>query len=322
MKKLLLFIFLLSISFSLFGQKIENNSKTFFYENKGQIVDQKGKENSKVKYLFNSHGLNVQLKNEGFSYDVYEVQKTLNKDYARKENDLSSKKNRPKFNQNLQFHRVDIDFVGASRNPQIIAEGKSTDYDNYYNIPGKTEGVTEVHRFQKLIYKNLYPNIDLVFFKPDDTLKPVEYNFIVHPGGKISDIQLKFKGAKTKLKDGKLSMKLRFGEMQENIPHSWEEVGTAKKTIAVQFKDLGDQTFGFNSLNDTSDKIMVIDPVPTRIWGTYNNHTIGGSIENFIKSSKNSDFVYESSQITNANNLATTGTFMTSTVLGINTDMS
>ena len=61
MKKLLLFTFLLSISFSLFGQKIENNSKAIFYENKGQIVDQKGKENSKVKYLFNSPGLNVQL---------------------------------------------------------------------------------------------------------------------------------------------------------------------------------------------------------------------------------------------------------------------
>lgn len=152
MKKLLLFFLIFIVFTSLFSQNLKSDSKHFFYENKGQIVDLKGKKNSKVKYLFNSPGLNVQLKNEGFSYDVYEVQKTINKDYARKENDLSSKKQRPKFNQKLQFHRVDINFVGAKRNPQIIAEGKSTDYDNYYNLPNKTEGVANVHRFEKVTY--------------------------------------------------------------------------------------------------------------------------------------------------------------------------
>jgi hypothetical protein len=40
-------------------------------------------------------------------------------------------------------------------------------------------------------YENIYPNID-VFSIPKDSLKTVEYNFVVHPKGKISDIQLKF----------------------------------------------------------------------------------------------------------------------------------
>lgn len=137
---------------------------------------------------------------------------------------------------NFQYHRVDIDFINGNKNPQIIAEGKSTDYDNYYNVPGKPEGITNVHRFKKITYKNLYPNIDLVFFKPSDTLKPVEYNFVVNPGGKISDIQLKFNGAKTKLKDGKLSMNLRFGEMQENIPESWTENFRKKRRLMFLLK--------------------------------------------------------------------------------------
>ena len=108
----------------------------------------------------------------------------------------------------------------------------------------------------------------MVFFKPDDSLKPIEYNFIVNPGGKISDIKLKFKGAKTPIKDGKISMNLRFGEMQENIPHSWEENGNSKNTIDVEFTDLGNDIFGFKSEKNISEKVMVIDPVPTRIWGT------------------------------------------------------
>lgn len=39
-----------------------------------------------------------------------------------------------------------------------------------------------------------------------------------------------------------------------------------KENIDVSFKDFGDQTFGFNSPFDISDKTIVIDPVPTRIW--------------------------------------------------------
>ncbi|QOW09604.1 T9SS type B sorting domain-containing protein [Kaistella flava (ex Peng et al. 2021)] len=307
MKQTLLFLFLFSFSTTLFSQKSKNNSNAFFYENKGQIVDQDGKENSKVKYLLNIGGLNVQLKNEGFSYDVYDVRKTLIKRKKRKEDNLSVKdKQRPEYDLKFQFHRVDINFVGANRNSQIIAEGKSEDYDNYYNLPNKPEGVENVHRFEKVTYKNLYSNIDLVFFKPKDTLKPVEYNFIVNPGGKISDIQLKFSGAKTKLKDGKLSMNLRFGEMQENIPHSWEEEGIAKNTISVQFKDLGNQTFGFASEKNISDKVVVIDPVPTRIWGSY----FGGNGEDygFIKADKNNN-IYVFGTTGSVNNIATTGSY-------------
>ncbi len=239
MKKIyILFIFLHYIS--IFSQqKIQSQSDFYFYENKGQIVDQEGKLNPKVKYLFNSGGLNVQIKKEGFSYDVYEVEKTKKKK-SKVENSLTVIDRKPKddFDYKFKFHRVDIDFLDANKNPEIIAEGKSTDYENYYNIPGKPEGITEVHRYEKITYKNIYPKVDLVFFKPNDTTKTIEYNFIVNPGGRISDIKMKFKGAKTKLKDGKLSMNLRFGEMQENIPHSWIEEKTSKTDITVQFKEI------------------------------------------------------------------------------------
>ena len=270
MKKLY-FLFIFSFFISVFSQqKLQSQSDFYFYENKGQIIDQKGNANSKVKYLFNSGGLNVQIKKEGFSYDVYEVEKTKKKK-SKIENSLTAFDRKPKdeFDYKFKFHRVDIDFLNANKNPEIIAEGKSTDYENYYNIPHKPEGVTEVHRYQKITYKNIYPNVDLVFFKPKDTAKTIEYNFIIHPKGKISDIKLKFKGAKTKLKDGKLSMNLRFGEMQENIPHSWIEEPSKKTDLSVQFKEIENGVFGFAAPQDSFDKTVVIDPVPTRIWSTY-----------------------------------------------------
>jgi hypothetical protein len=156
-------------------------------------MDQEGKANPDVKYLFLSHGLNVQLRKNGFSYDVYEVKKKVNPNWSKFRNDQSidaKEYHHDEFLYENQFHRIDVELINSNKTVKIIAEGKSSDYDNYYNIPNKPKGVTNVHRYQKVSYKNIYPNIDLVFFKPNDTLKPVEYNFIINPGGKISDIKM------------------------------------------------------------------------------------------------------------------------------------
>ncbi|WP_312902824.1 hypothetical protein [Chryseobacterium taichungense] len=64
----ILFLLTFFSCISIFSQKkTPANNDYFFYENKGQIVDQDGKENPNVKYLFLSNGLNVQLKQNGFS---------------------------------------------------------------------------------------------------------------------------------------------------------------------------------------------------------------------------------------------------------------
>ena len=209
--KLLFFIALITIS--SFAQ---NKNKTIgFKENKGQIIDQKGKPNNAVKYLLNSGGLNVQLRKNGFSYDVYEAKKhPINHSHDEKKKPLPfpSKDNEklPDYTLEYQFHRIDIDFVNSNPKVEFITEEKSLDYDNYYNVPNKPEGVLMVHQYKQITYKNIYPNIDVVFSVPKDTLKTVEYNFVVHPKGKISDIQLKFSGAQTELVDNKIRMQCSF----------------------------------------------------------------------------------------------------------------
>lgn len=308
MRKTLLF-FTVVICGLVFAQKqhIQNN-QYYFYENKGQIIDQDGRENTDVRYLYHSGGLNVQLRNHGFSYDIYETKKAPNPNFSKhNRNGLTDQKayDPDEFIYEKQIHRIDIELLNSNQNSKIIAEGRSSDYDNYYNIPHKPKGITNVHRYHKILYKNIYPNIDLAFFKPDDTLKPIEYNFIINAGGKISDIKMKFSGAPALIKDGKLAMNVRFGEIHENIPNSWIE-GLRRENINVSFKDLGDQTFGFNSPVDSSNKIIIIDPVPTRIWGSY----AGGAGEDYgrVKTdSQNTVYVYGS---TNSNtNFATSGTY-------------
>jgi gliding motility-associated-like protein len=270
MKLKLLLLFLL-ITLSSFAQK--SKQTIGFKENKEQVIDQNGKPNNAVKYLLNSRGLNVQLRNNGFSYDIYETKKHPIKQRIEGKRTFSSlghnDKKVPNYTLEYVFHRIDIDFVNSNPNVELITDKASSDYDNYYNIPNKPEGVINVYQYQQITYKNIYPNIDVVFSIPKDTLKTVEYNFVVHPKGNISDIKLKFNGAKTELVDNKIRMQVRFGEMEETLPASWTEDGMSKKSINVVYTKIKKDVYGFETANAVSNNTLIIDPVPVRLWGTY-----------------------------------------------------
>lgn len=318
MKQTLLLFFLL-LTTHLFSQN--KNQSIGFKENKGQIFDQKGKPNTAVKYLLNSNGLNVQLKKNGFSYDVYEVKQTpivLSQTRKTLPYQIPEKdKEKPEYNLEYTFHRIDIDFLNSNSKVELITEQKSADFDNYYNIPNKPEGITGVYQFKQITYKNIYPNIDVVFTIPNDPKKVVEYNFVIHPKGKVSDIQLKFNGAETDLVDNKIQMNVRFGKMEETLPASWIEEGNRKKEIEVGYRKIKKNVYGFSSLEAVSGKTIVIDPVPVRLWGTY----YGGEGFDYATSifSKD-DFVYLAGVTYSKNNIASTGSFQISYTLGMDYD--
>lgn len=97
-------------------------------------------------------------------------------------------------------------------------------------------------------------------------MKPIEYNFVVKPGGKVSDIKMKFNGAQTSLKNNRIIMKLRFGDMQESIPLSWLFDGNVKTKTEINFKQINENTYGFIGKQDSYDKTLIIDPVPSPLW--------------------------------------------------------
>ena len=242
----------------------QQDTKIGFTENKGQIHDQNGKVNRTVKYLLNMQGLNVQLMANSFSYDAWVAEKPQ-KAVKNPFDELTLPVGQEQAPGKVQFHRVDIELEGANPHPELVVANALPGVDNI--MDGPTE-IRDIHSYGKVTYKDIYPGIDLEFLAKKGTDKPVEYNFIVHPGADASQIKMRYKGADAiALKDGQIEMKLSLGTLKERIPASY--IQQDGNSLAVQYKQLNEDIYAFNIPAYDHSKTLVIDPTPTLMWATY-----------------------------------------------------
>ena len=312
---LLLFLLPLLITLHINGQNIEGKTTkpkpplTGFIQNEGQIIDQNNNLNPEVKFLFNQPGLNIQLKNNSFSYDAYTVKiidKPKNDDAIEKIKSIHPSEIKYK------FHRIDVKFIGANTSPLIIPEDQGNDYLNYYTTSTPEAGITHVNHFEKVTYRNLYPGIDLEFLAHPGTLKPFEYNFIVHPGADISLIKWTYNGSNNiNLYNGAMNIKTALGTLSENIPLSYEK--ETQKAIKISYKNLGNGIYGFDGVTN-SEKTIIIDPLPILNWSTYYGGTVLDETDGVsIDPSGN---IVVTGETTSTTNIATTGAYQTSMLGG------
>ena len=236
---------------------------TSFIENKGQIIDQNNLPNPTVKYLWNGGGMKLQLRDNAFSYEVLRSEK-----FPRRK-PLPESMMKDKRYQGLRdslvwhSHRVDVSLINANPHPELVAEEAQTEVLNYYTTGTPEEGVTNVHQYGKVTYKNIYPNIDLEFETSNNTAHPFKYNFIVHPGGDVNAIQLHYEGADgTALKQGSIQITTANGKLEEAIPASFTAENS--KSVNVKYQSFANNTYGFKAGKYPASQTLVIDP-----WATY-----------------------------------------------------
>jgi len=264
-----------------------------FEKNVGQIINQYNKKNNQITYSLKLNNFNVNLTKKGFNYDFYE-------------ND----------NNYLKTHRLEFIFKNIKSNFQIIELNNLNYFENY--IYKDQEFKIEFHK--KIIYQNFYSNIDLEFYVNDDPNKPFEYNFVLHPGADINDIQFEIKGAKEKLKKNQLEIKLRFGDLEESLPKSWIEHNNKTENIAIEFCYHQNGNIGLQANQNIQNKKVVIDPLPIRKWGSYlSKYHFNGypTDDHFMSIDKvkfhgNEFFIFGT---TSQKNLATSGAFQTTALI-------
>lgn len=250
-----------------------------FIENKGQILNQNKQQNKEVLYLYNGFGMQVQLKQNGFSYELIKTETSQANACIQQNQKLADMDIEVPAPATLFIHRIDISFVGSKQNGSIIASEPAADFVNYY-IPGTDEaGAVHVTHYKKIVYQNIYPNIDVEFVLNNKADGRFKYNFIVHPGGNPEDIKLRFEGAsQTNLTaDGNILIETAYGKIEESIPYSYVTSGNAgaassvntssDKEVHAQFINLqAADLFGIEIPYYDPTKTLVIDPAP---WATY-----------------------------------------------------
>jgi gliding motility-associated-like protein len=261
-------------------KSFSKNTGWAFEQNRGQVT---GADSSKVNYFYKKGNLTMFLMNSGISY---QFEKTQYPEGYRELNKFQRPEDRDKLVElskqiRTETYRMDIELLDANPNAEIIREGESPDYIQYYN-----HNVLGVHSYQKITYKNIYPNIDWVIYVNNNTKDKfqnvsataslssdpesssggrgeVKYDFIVHPGGNPQDIKLKTHWVEDlKLNsDGSLSLQNRMGTVTENKPISFQ----AERSIATNFQ-VKENIISFNVSDYNPSQELVIDP--SIAWAT------------------------------------------------------
>ena len=270
-----------------------------FEENLGQIKYPDNKPAPEVKYVFKQGNLKIFLLKTGLAYQLEKYEQDTNQ--VTQLSESASVDSESFFNntipKRIQTYRMDMQLIGANPNPEIITEGKSEDYTNYYK-----PDLIQTHNYRKIIYKNIYPGIDWVIYlsplrhselallhseldsesvnrstgilkqvQHDYTKKTlydaagsIKYDFIVHPGADPALIKLKYKNAELIYldKDGNLILRNRLGDIKENAPIAFQE----NENIPLKFL-LKDSIVAFDIKQYDTNRILVIDPKLD--WSTY-----------------------------------------------------
>ena len=225
-------------------------------ENKGQIADAKGNLRPDILFSAKSGGTQLWLAKNAIHYQFSHAEKSTDGKPKMPGKDFTIAKTETKF----ETHHFAVQLEGANENAVIIKE-KPTEYVENYYLAHCPNGVLDVKSYEKITYKNIYPNIDWVIYTKGGFM---EYDFIIHPGGKPSDIKIKVKDADSvNIENGELVVKTRLGEVHEKKPVSYDENGTK---IATRFVKGADGSLSFEA-NFPKYKSYTIDPEV--VWATY-----------------------------------------------------
>lgn len=218
-----------------------------FTENAGQITDQYGAKRPGILYQCNTaEGLSVFIGRAGLHYQ-------WNKPVSGSRDEQSPV-------MTFNTWRLDVSLLGANTSAEVIAESLLPDRDIFYTA--SLEG-RQAASCQKLTYKDIYPGIDWVLYTKGGKVK---YDFVVHPGGRLSDIRMQYSGATgITLEEGNLVVQTPEGTLTEAKPYSYAEENRQELASRFLVSEGNIVSFAMEPCKGT----RVIDPELRLEWGTY-----------------------------------------------------
>ena len=159
----------------------------------------------------------------------------------------------------IRSHAYQVQFAGGSNNPDIIPDKVLKTYNNYFIGNDPSKWASNVKIFQAVVYRNVYPNIDVRYYSENGMLK---YDIIVNPGGDVSKILMHYEGAdKLSIKNNQLIIKTSVGDVKELAPYSYQFDQVKGKQETNCTYELADKnTVRFKVGNYSKNSTLIIDP--------------------------------------------------------------
>jgi hypothetical protein len=157
---------------------------------------------------------------------------------------------------------IRLDFVGARARVKPVGLDPASTVVSYFTGP-KDQWKTGLKTYSRVMYRNLWPGIDLIYTVAAHRLK---YEFVIKPGADPRRIRLAYRGAQVRLtEEGRLETKTPVASLLDEKPYSYQrvegrnvetetayELGPADTTDGV--------TFGFRLGRYDRTRQLVLDP--------------------------------------------------------------
>jgi hypothetical protein len=185
--------------------KIEN-SQWSFEKNEGQLKDLAGHKMDDVLYFGMDKSVQVYCYKDRVSFAFIKYEPEIKESNG----DISNEAT-------VTAHRIDMILVGAQKSAPIIADDKESEFKNYYLQDLVLENLP---LYRKLIYHDIYPQIDFVLLAGPGGVK---YEFVVKPGGNIASIKLAWQGldGAPKVENNAMKYSCSLGYLRENKPKTY-----------------------------------------------------------------------------------------------------
>jgi len=135
-------------------------------------------------------------------------------------------------------------FLDADPQVNITGEKELEGKVNIYRGNDPSKHHTEIPTFQQIVYKELWPGIDLLYRGDGGRLT---YQYVVRAGGDPSKIRVGYEGLE-KLSigdDGKLTLHTALGNIGEAQPTAYQQIDGQRQAVRSALKLLGELRVGF-----------------------------------------------------------------------------
>ncbi len=240
-----------------------------FIENVGQFDRPEGQSfKSKVEFVYDGFNEDFYFTKDGIVFEFIDRKKRVKSEAekaarkARKQQEFKSLKEWQDFEDAGQKMVIEADvmtayWMGSNPNVDIEVMNQNPFYHNFgYKKNGEEVFVDHVPSYQTLLYKNMYPNIDIVY--EIHKVEGIKYSIIVRPGGDLSQVKLAYSKDPILQANGTLITQCSHGNILDHKPVTFYE-NDPQNIIESKYRLDGNViSFELGMYNTT--ETIVIDP--------------------------------------------------------------